>query len=64
MSLTIDESVCTKCPHLVVKGVACDWRPTDECPYMRLKKANAKTSIKHEIPFAIATETDAIRSID
>jgi len=64
MSPVLDESVCGKCPHLVVAGVACDWRPTDECPYKQWQKLNPGTSIRHQVPFAIESETDAIRSID
>ena len=65
MSPTLDDSVCSKCPHLVVAGVACDWRPSDECPYMMWQKANAKTATARQpVPFAIPSETDAVRSID
>jgi len=48
MSPTIDDSTCNTCPHQVIAGVACDWRPADES----------------QVPFAIASETDAVRSID
>ncbi len=64
MSPPIDVNICTKCPHQLIAGVACDWRPEDECPYMRLQKNTAKTLQKFHVPFAIASETDAIRSID
>ncbi len=64
MSPTIDDSICTTCPHQVIAGVACDWRPADECPFMMSQKGNTKIAQGSQVPFAIASETDAVRSID
>ncbi len=65
MSPTIDESVCTACPHKLVVGVACDWRPADECPFIRSQQLkHTKLPSRSRVPFAITSETDAVRSID
>ncbi|MCG8428309.1 MAG: hypothetical protein MI754_13220 [Chromatiales bacterium] len=62
-----EESLCSGCTHLVLKGVACDWRP-GECPYLKAEKqaANKLASNKaiHISTLAVSEEFDAIRSIN
>ena len=64
MLTALDEKLCGKCPHQLVAGVACDWRPSDECPYLQNENSARQTTHRPWIPLAIASETDAIRSID
>lgn len=58
----LDAETCHSCPHELVTGVACDWRPADECPYLQPAETAKPVSRLHLVPVPISPETDAIRS--
>lgn len=60
----LDIHICNSCPHELVTGVACDWRPMDECPYIAPEKPKQQRSRLLLVPAPLKHETDAIRSID
>lgn len=64
MLVALDEKLCEKCPHQVIAGVACDWRPSEECPYLLSEKTTRQPAYRAWVPLAMASETDAIRGID
>lgn len=66
MNKVFDERLCAGCAHLVLKGVACDWRP-GECPYLQAQKkteTHASSRAVYINAFAANDEFDAIRSVD
>jgi len=60
----LDIHICHSCPHELVTGVACDWRPMDECPYIQPEEPKKRHAKLHLVPLPLSSETDAIRSID
>ncbi|MCW8890589.1 MAG: hypothetical protein OQL20_08025 [Sedimenticola sp.] len=60
----LDPHICNSCPHELVTGVACDWRPMDECPYIQTKQPTQQRVRLQLVPAPLKHETDAIRSID
>ncbi|WP_199930403.1 hypothetical protein [Sedimenticola thiotaurini] len=60
----LDKEICHRCPHEVVTGVACDWRPMDQCPYLASETSPRRSRGVHLVPLPLSSETDAIRSID
>jgi hypothetical protein len=68
MHKLFEERLCSGCTHLVLKGVACDWRP-GECPYLKAEKqdkgrGSMETRLFHITALAITEEFDAIRSVN
>jgi hypothetical protein len=59
----LDAQICHSCPHELITGVACDWRPMDECPYVEPAKPKQQARLQL-VPVPLTNETDAIRSID
>ncbi|MES9846173.1 MAG: hypothetical protein ABW162_11705 [Candidatus Sedimenticola sp. PURPLELP] len=56
------ENTCTRCRHLVLTGVACDWQP-ETCPYAQASHQAANNSQhSHSRVLAAAGEYDAIKS--
>jgi hypothetical protein len=59
------ENPCDGCTHLLISGVACDWRP-GECPFiMASQSAHYFKSESHTpcaIPLPAQGEFDVIRS--
>ncbi|WP_260295904.1 hypothetical protein [Sedimenticola hydrogenitrophicus] len=64
MLTKLDINICHRCPHELVTGVACDWRPMDECPYIQPEEAKKPRVGLYLVPVPLPGETDAIRSID
>ncbi|MCW8945168.1 MAG: hypothetical protein OQL27_10380 [Sedimenticola sp.] len=64
MMTKLDTHICNSCPHELVTGVACDWRPIDECPYIQAKQPKQQRIRLQLVPVPLKHETDAIRSID
>ncbi|TVO74906.1 hypothetical protein [Sedimenticola selenatireducens] len=60
----LNVQICHNCPHELVTGVACDWRPMDECPYIEPTKPKQQRTRLQLVPMPLTNETDAIRSID
>ncbi|WP_428604272.1 hypothetical protein [Sedimenticola sp.] len=60
----LDTHICNSCPHELVTGVACDWRPMDECPYLMPDEPKKQRVTLSLVPAPLPGETDAIRSID
>jgi hypothetical protein len=64
MLTKLDINICHRCPHELVTGVACDWRPMDECPYIQPDEPKTTRFRLQLVPLPLSSETDAIRSID
>lgn len=62
----LDVKTCNNCPHELVTGVACDWRPMDECPYVQPMSSRGHRAQVHFVPLPapLPSETDAIRSFN
>ena len=65
MSTKFQESLCMGCSHLILKGVACDWRP-GECAYLQENRQNTRAEgekLIHYAPaFGLKGEFDAVPS--
>jgi hypothetical protein len=68
MYKAFQEKLCLGCSHLVLKGVACDWRPGGECPYLEGEKQESRATNRPESAYfvvsalAISGEFDVVRS--
>lgn len=66
MYKTFDERLCSGCTHLVLKGVACDWRP-GECPYLQAEKRENRPSTGKAVYISMLAandEFDAVKSVN